>query len=453
LNPTHSYQQAGSYKTSLIVTTQRGCVDTIVNPQPVKVNRSPQISISGSAGECVATVFNFSGIISNPDTSTVSWKWDFANGNVSALQKPESQSYSKAGNYTIKAIGYSSNGCNDTTTQSIEVFPLPKLSVAGDTVVCLGSSQTLKVSGAETYQWSPAKYLSCINCATPVSRPDSAVTYFVKGTSAKGCVAVDSIAVSVKFPFTLSVKKADTLCLGRSVQLNASGADQYSWFPATGLNHSNISSPVASPNSSTIYQVIGTDSKGCFRDTAYVPVKVYPMPTVNAGEDKTINVGQQIQITPTVSNDVTNISWTPSTAIVSQDKGAITVAPKESIEYTIEVSNEGHCRAMDRVSVFVLCNNANVFVPNTFSPNGDGANDIFYPRGSGVFKILNLKVFNRWGQIVYDRSNINANDPTVGWDGTYKGNVLSPDVFVYVLQVVCENNSILTFKGNIALLK
>jgi gliding motility-associated-like protein len=70
-----------------------------------------------------------------------------------------------------------------------------------------------------------------------------------------------------------------------------------------------------------------------------------------------------------------------------------------------------------------------------------------------VFKILNLKVFNRWGQIVYDRSNINANDPTVGWDGTYKGNVLSPDVFVYVLQVVCENNSILTFKGNIALLK
>ena len=453
LNPTHSYQQAGSYKTSLIVTTQRGCVDTIVNPQPVKVNRSPQISISGSAGECVATVFNFSGIVSNPDTSTVSWKWDFANGNVSALQKPESQSYSKAGNYTIKAIGYSSNGCNDTTTQSIEVFPLPKLSVAGDTVVCLGSSQTLKVSGAETYQWSPAKYLSCINCATPVSRPDSAVTYFVKGTSAKGCVAVDSIAVSVKFPFTLSVKKADTLCLGRSVQLNASGADQYSWFPATGLNHSNISSPVASPNSSTIYQVIGTDSKGCFRDTAYVPVKVYPMPTVNAGEDKTINVGQQIQITPTVSNDVTNISWTPSTAIVSQDKGAITVAPKESIEYTIEVSNEGHCRAMDRISVFVLCNNANVFVPNTFSPNGDGANDIFYPRGSGVFKILNLKVFNRWGQIVYDRSNINANDPTVGWDGTYKGNVLSPDVFVYVLQVVCENNSILTFKGNIALLK
>jgi gliding motility-associated-like protein len=452
-NPSHSYKQAGSYKTSLIVTTQRGCVDTVVNPQAVKVNRSPQISISGSAGECVATIFNFSGIVSNPDTSTVSWKWDFGNRNFSTQQNPEPQSYLKAGNYTIKAIGYSSNGCNDTATKSIAVFALPNLSISGDTVVCLGASQTLKVSGAQTYSWSPAKYLSCTNCATPVSRPDSAITYKVKGTSDKGCISEDSISVSVKFPFRLSFKKADTLCIGRSVQLYASGTDKYAWFPATGLNNSNISSPVASPTSSTIYQVIGTDSKGCFRDTAYVPVKVYPMPTVNAGEDKTINVGQQIQIAPTVSNDVTNVTWTPSTGIVSRDQNSITVAPKESIEYTIEVSNEGHCRAQDRVSVFVLCNNANVFVPNTFSPNGDGANDIFYPRGSGVFKILNLRVFNRWGQIVYDRSNINANDPSVGWDGTYKGNPLSPDVFVYVLQVVCENNSILTFKGNIALLK
>ncbi|HXS54477.1 MAG TPA: PKD domain-containing protein [Hanamia sp.] len=452
-NPTHSYKQGGSYKISLVVVTKRGCTDTIANPQPVHVNRSPQISISGSAGECVANVFNFSGTVSNPDTSTVSWKWDFANGNTSLNQTPESQKYSNAGNYTIRAIGYSSNGCNDTATKSIEVFPLPELSIAGDTVVCLGASQTLKVSGAESYSWTPAKYLSCNNCATPVSRPDSAITYHVKGTSAKGCIAFDSIAVSVKFPFRLSFSKADTLCLGSSVQLHASGTDRYSWSPATGLNRTNVSSPVASPKSSTIYQVIGSDSKGCFRDTAYVPVRVYPIPVVNAGEDKTINVGQQIQISPTVSSDVTNITWTPSTAIVSRDNQSITVAPTQSIEYTIEASNAGGCRAQDRVSVFVLCNNANVFVPNTFSPNGDGMNDVFYPRGSGVFKILNLKVFNRWGQIVYDRSNINANDASQGWDGTYKGNVLSPDVFVYVLQVVCENNSILTFKGNIALLK
>jgi gliding motility-associated-like protein len=103
--------------------------------------------------------------------------------------------------------------------------------------------------------------------------------------------------------------------------------------------------------------------------------------------------------------------------------------------------------------VYVLCNNSNIFVPNTFSPNGDGSNDVFYPRGSGVFKILNLKVFNRWGEVVFDKSNFNANDAATGWDGTYKGKQLAADVFIYMLQVVCDNNSTLTFKGNIALLR
>lgn len=453
VNPSHSYKQAGSYQTSLQVITKRGCTDTLFNSQPVKVNRSPQISISGRAEECISSAFNFNGILSNPDTSTVSWKWDFANGNKSTQQKPAAQNYLTAGKYLVKAIGFSSNGCNDTATKSIEIFPLPKVAISADTVICLGSSETLKASGAQTYSWSSSKYLSCATCANPVARPDSSITYHVKGMSDKGCVSTDSISLVVKFPARLTFKKADTLCIGRSVKLYASGTEEYSWYPATGLNSTTISSPVASPTVSTIYQVIGSDSKGCFKDTAYVPVKVYPYPTVDAGEDKTINVSEQVRIVPHLSSDVISATWTPSTAIVSRNYPSITVKPTQTIEYTIEAKNEGGCSTQDKVSVFVLCNNANVFVPNTFSPNGDGANDVFYPRGSGVFKILNLKVFNRWGQIVYDRSNINPNDASAGWDGTYKGNTLSPDVFVYVLQVVCDNNSILTFKGNIALIK
>jgi gliding motility-associated-like protein len=210
---------------------------------------------------------------------------------------------------------------------------------------------------------------------------------------------------------------------------------------------------VASPDATTNYQVIGSDSKGCFKDTAYIPVKVYPIPTVDAGADQTINVGRQIRITPTLSDDVTHVEWTPSIGIVSRDYPSITVQPTQALEYTLRAKNDGGCMAEDKVSVYVLCNNSNIFVPNTFSPNGDGNNDVFYPRGSGLFKILNLKVFNRWGEVVFDKSNFNANDATAGWDGTYKGKQLPADVFVYMLQVVCDNNSTLTFKGNIALLR
>ena len=392
-------------------------------------------------------------MVSNPDTSAVSWKWDFANGNTSTLKNPSAQTYSSPGNFTVKAIGSSSNGCSDTALKPIEIYPLPALAINADTVVCYGTSEALEVSGAQTYTWSSSKYLSCTNCAAPVATPDSAIQYHVKGTSSKGCVSVDSVSLVVKYPFKLTFSKPDTLCIGRSVKLYAQGTDTYSWYPATGLDNPSISSPTASPSNSITYQVIGSDSKGCFKDTAYVPVKVYPIPEINAGADQTINVGNQTQIIPTISQDVTSIEWTPSIGIVSQHYPSITVKPTQSLEYTLRAKNAGGCMAEDKVSVYVTCNNSNIFVPNTFSPNGDGVNDIFYPRGSGLFKILNLKVFNRWGEIVFEKSNFNANDASAGWDGTFKGKQLPPDVFVYMLQVVCDNNSTLTFKGNIALLR
>jgi gliding motility-associated-like protein len=451
--PQHFYNRPGSYKTSLKVVTQRGCTDSILNPQPVIVNRGPKIGISGTEGACVPATIQFSGTVAKPDSSTITWNWDFANGNASAQQFPSAQTYPSSGNFTVTAIGSSSNGCSDTARKTIEIYPLPSMSIGGDTIVCYGSSQTLSVSGAQTYLWNPAKDLSCNNCSSPIAKPDSAITYHVKGISSKGCVSIDSVSLVVKYPFKLSFSKADTLCLGRSVQLFASGTDEYSWFPSTGLNDAHSSSPTASPVTSTTYQVIGSDIKGCFSDTAYVPVKVFPIPEVNAGVDQTIAVGNDLQIVPKISNDVTSVEWMPTTGIVSQNYPSIIVKPTQSIEYTVRAKNAGGCMAEDKVSVFVTCNNSNIFVPNTFSPNGDGANDIFYPRGSGVFRILDLKVFNRWGQVVFEKANFNANDASAGWDGTFKGKQLAPDVFVYMLQVVCDNNTTLTFKGNIALLR
>lgn len=111
------------------------------------------------------------------------------------------------------------------------------------------------------------------------------------------------------------------------------------------------------------------------------------------------------------------------------------------------------CRARDKISIYVLCDNTNVFVPNTFSPNGDGVNDVFYPRGNGVFAVKSLHIFNRWGEAVFQNANFNANNASAGWDGTYKGKKLSPDVFVYALEVVCSNNQSMVFKGNVALIK
>jgi gliding motility-associated-like protein len=245
----------------------------------------------------------------------------------------------------------------------------------------------------------------------------------------------------------------DTLCKGGSVRLFASGAYAYTWWPSSGLNSTTSATPLATPDNSTIYRVIGRDDRGCFQDTGYVNVKVYPIPTVNAGLDQTINVGQTIELKPVISGDVSTVLWIPTNSIIASNYPAVLVKPNVTTEYTVEVRNPGGCKSKDKVTVFVVCNGANVFIPNTFSPNGDGVNDIFYPRGTGLFSIKSFRIFNRWGQLVYEKGGFMPNDASAGWNGTYNGQRLNPDVYVYMVDIVCDNSNVLTFKGDVALIQ
>jgi gliding motility-associated-like protein len=330
---------------------------------------------------------------------------------------------------------------------------VPTISAGADTLICRGTGITLTATGASTYSWSPPAGLSCTNCANPLANPDSITTYVVRGTTALGCSNTDTVEVKVKQRFVMNSSPGDTLCKGGSVRLFASGAYSYNWSPANGLNSITTATPLARPTATTTYQVIGTDDKACFKDTGYITVRVFPIPTVEAGIDKTINVGQTIELKPTVSPDVSSVLWIPTGSIVRSNFPAVTVKPVETTNYTVEVRNAGGCKSRDMLTVFVVCNGANVFIPNTFSPNGDGANDIFYPRGTGLFSIKTLRIFNRWGEVVFEKSGFMPNDASAGWDGKHNGQKLTPDVYVYTAEIICDNSSILVFKGNVTLLQ
>ncbi len=245
----------------------------------------------------------------------------------------------------------------------------------------------------------------------------------------------------------------DSVCRGSSKKISASGAHSYSWSPANGLDNPNTNEPTATPDVTTTYTVVGSDDAGCFKDTGYVSLKVNPLPTVEAGMDKTINVGQTVDLVPVISPDVSEVIWQPTTGLFRNFYPGISVKPNENTEYTVEAKNRGGCAARDRVTVFVICNGSNLFVPNTFSPNGDGTNDIFYARGTGLFKVKSLRIFTRWGELTFEKTNFDANNPAYGWDGTSKGQKVNPDVFVYTMEVVCDNGSVLTYRGNISLVK
>ena len=451
-NPQHQYTSTGFYNPSLKVTTQFGCVDSAKAIFPVKIVASPKISMTTTANGCTPLTMLLNGSPTVADTSAIKWQWNFGNGNVSSLQNPEVQNYLIKGLYTIGLLATNSSGCTDSISKTIEAYGLPILVATQDTFICEKRGISLNVEGASAYKWSPSKDLSCINCSTPFANPEASINYAVEGTSNHGCKAVDTIKILVKHPFKIKYSTRDTLCKSQSANLFVTGASTYIWSPGTGLNNPTSSTPVAKPDITTNYIVIGTDEKGCFKDTGSVFIKVYPIPVVNAGADVTFNVGQSYNILPKISNDVTEVSWSPTSGIFNYSYPGISIKPIENTEYTVSVKNEGGCTAQDKINIVVVCNGANIFIPNTFSPNGDGANDIFYPRGTGIFKIQSIRVFNRWGQTMFEKNNFNVNDINAGWNGTFKGMKLEPDVFIYIMDIICDNNSLLSYKGNITLI-
>jgi len=448
--PVHNYTSPGLYNVQLKITTQSGCTDSLTLADTIKVYTSPAVTVINDTAACAPAVMNFAGQILTGNQ--LQWQWNFGNGQTSNFQNTATQ-YNAAGTYNVLCKATDDHGCKDSVVKAINIYPIPNTTANADAMICKGSSIQLSATGANNYSWAPAVALSCISCANPTANPSDTISYVVTGFNAFGCSKTDSVLIKVKQPFLLTVSPGDSICVGETTHLSASGADQYNWFPTTGLNHPNSSATSANPNSTTIYRVIARDNDNCFTDTATVTIVVSPLPTVNAGNDMTISSGTPGQLNATGSTDVTNWSWTPQYYLSCYSCPTPKAEPKQTTTYTITAKNAAGCTTKDEVTVFVTCNKGNLYIPNTFSPNGDGMNDRFYPRGTGIGIIRSFRVFNRWGELVYEKVNFNANDAGTGWDGTYKGHKLSPDVFIYTCEVVCENNQVMLYKGDVTLIQ
>jgi len=261
------------------------------------------------------------------------------------------------------------------------------------------------------------------------------------------------VAVTVHQPFQLRVDQPAEICIGKSTRLAATGADQYTWTPSTNVADPAAGITMATPQTSTFYQVTAKDKYNCFTDTASVYVRVWEYPTVEAGEAKTLLVGYSLELTPRYSPDVSKYQWSPANTLNCANCPSPYANPKSETTYTVEASNNGGCKTSASVTVHVICNGGNLFIPNTFSPNNDGRNDRFYLKGVGISRVKSLKVYSRWGEVVFSRENFPANDAMVGWDGTMKGQALAPDVYLYTCEVVCMNNEVLIYNGDVTLIR
>lgn len=453
---THFYSGSGNYNIRYIATSENGCMDTLVLQPAISVVESPSILISGDSTGCSPASLLFSGNFAKPDTSAITWNWNYGNGNTGTGQSPPPVVFNNAGKYKITLIATDANGCKDTSYRFVTVNPAPPVDAGSDAVICKNASLTLDPSGAVTYTWNTSPFLSCTNCQNPIATPDTTTIFTVTGKDAIGCSATDSITVKISPPIQIIATGSDTLCIGSSAKLQASGAKIFKWFPATYLDNPNSDQPIFKATKDTLitYKVVGTDDKNCYSDTATVSMKVYPVPQMEIlQKDITLGAGNSVILATKNSADVTAWKWEPPTYLNSPNIPNPTATPLENITYTCAAVNGGGCLARSEIHITVVCDGTNIFIPNTFSPNNDGVNDKFYVRGNGLFSIKSFRIFNRWGQLVYSKQDASPNIATDGWDGTYNGQKLSSDVYVYMIEVLCVNKTIIPVKGNITLLR
>ncbi len=456
-NPTHNYTALGLYNVKLIATTVLGCKDSITNNSFIKVVKSPAPSINIiDSALCVPASFTFSQQLVADTSAIINWSWVFGNGNTSALQNPPTQLFTVAGTYPNTLTVTNSSGCTKTVARNNYVYVLPTVNITtNDTTICSGSSITLAATGANNYTWLlPTNNLSCTNCASPIANPTNNIQYKVKGTNANGCIAYDSINIKVMQPYTLALLTNNkSICKGQSVQLAATGAPNYVWTPTSWLSADNIPNPIATPDTSTIYKVVGYDSLNCFNDSANVAITVYNYPTVNLGLDIVISAGNVVTLNPTVSSDVIGYSWTPSFGLNCTTCPNPQLTAFDNRTYKVKVNNAGGCTSSDEINIIVTCDGSSVFIPNTFSPNADGMNDVFYIRSKGVFVVESMRIFNRWGNMIFEKRQLTPNNPTFGWDGTVNGEKPQTGVYTYQVEVRCTNSQLLKYSGTISLIQ
>lgn len=433
---------AGTYKVT--VTDDSGCIDTaivtIAEPTEIvlTVNDDKQTcpGFNGGAASAAAT----------GGTPPYTFVW-----NTSPQQTGSVANNLGEGVYTVSVTD--NNGCIKTNTVSVNAFNVGPIKVEADNnTICEGQKTKLTASGMSTYTWSPADGLSCTACPDPEASVQNSKTYTVVGVDTNGCKDTGTVALNVLGRVPVSVGPEMQICSGAAAQLTAEGGESYQWSPATSLTSSTIANPLASPEITTTYQVIIKEN-ACFEDTLYQTVTVYPSPTVDAGRDIHGLPGAEIQLNPVVTG-ATEYEWSPGDGLSCTMCADPMLKIKNSTTvYTITVKSAGGCSATDELKVIATCEGTELFMPNTFTPNGDGYNDYFYPMGSGIGVVKRFKVMSSWGEVVYADINVPANLPSRGWDGTYKGQQLSPDVFVYMVELGCGDGKTKVVTGDITLIR
>lgn len=384
-----------------------------VNPTPTLTASNATICAGGSAN------LNASG--------ATSYTWSTGAITPSINESPAST--------TIYTVTGESLTCTSTKTAAITVNSIPTVAV-NNASICSGETAVLSTSVSPTggnFQWLPNNQTTASISESPASATNYTVIY-----SVNGCTNSAVSVITVKTSPNLNVTTAE-LCAGNSGTLTASediSGGNYTWLPG-GETTNTI---VAAPGSTTTFTVLYTVN-GCTTSATSI-MTVNPIPDISlSATSLTVSTLFQDSSTVTASGAI-SYTW----AVGQINTPTITVSPALTTTYCVTgVSAEG-CINYACIEI-VVKDQSTLYVPNSFTPNGDGLNDIFY---TPCYRIATyeIRIFNRWGQEIFS-----SDDPLKGWDGTFNGVISQDDVYVYIINAKGEDNIIYNKTGHITILK
>ena len=466
INPVHYYSTPGTYPVKLIITSPGGCLDSVLKTitlYDTVGSRVTYLPLFGCKPLSVSLNTFTPGIIS-------SYYWDFGDGSSQTTTTPNvNHIYSSYGAFLPRVIMQDPTGC---------LIPLQSI----DTVQVIGAAAKF---GADNNLFCDFGTVNFIDSTTfndpvvtynwffgdggtssqqnPVHQYTSPGNYNVKLAvqTQRGCrdtlSKVNFIKV-VQRPLidiagdSIVCIKSSLLHSGIFLQPDTSIVT-WSWsFPNGNTStQQNPSAQTYNTAGSFIITAIAANSSGC-KDTTTQSLLINPLPVITIPGQMTVQSGFPVTIPATYSPNTVSWLWAPSTGLSCTNCATPDAGPKFNTFYQVYFTDSNGCSNIGAIEVIVICKNANLFIPNTFTPNGDGSNDVFYPRGKGLERVKLLRIFNRWGEVVFEKKDFPVNDAASGWDGTFKGRKAQADVYVYQAEVFCDNGDIIRLNGNIALI-
>lgn len=437
-----------------------GVVKIAFNLGSVSTNAQAMPSTTG----CAPFTVNF---LDN-STNATSWSWNFGDNTTSNLQTP-THTYTTPGVYTVRLIGSNPDACRVMDTSWVTITVTNESINPDFTYTIIDSCENLRISinntstgiggGSPTgasFFWDFGNGNTFNGANPPVQGYGSGGTYNIKlvMTHPNACNSPDSVIKPVTFnPLFVSLGSIPIIDVCANVEINFNGmatnATTYLWNFGDNTT-STQATPTHSYSQPGSYQVtlVVTNPAACnFADTLTTTVNIRPAPTVGFTVSPTIGELNKPFTFTNTSTGATAYKWEFGDGTTSAEENPVHEYKKTgTYEVCLTATNQFNCSAKTCKFIDALVRPL-ADLPSGFSPDGDGNNDVFRVRGYGIAS-MNLKIFNRWGEQVFETS-----DQNIGWDGTYKGKLQEMDVYAYVLVAEFVDGTHTKKQGNVTLLR